>query len=403
MADIESTSPKRALSPERQDGERANSPDKKPRGKLRGYEFWRSIGSPKTVCAPMVDQSELAFRLLCKKYGTDLCYTPMFHSRLFATEPKYRSNNWQTCPEDTPVVVQFCGDDPQTMANAAAHVHTQCAAVDINLGCPQGIARKGHYGSFLLTETNLLEEIVRTMDRTVACPVTCKIRKVSKEVQDTMHLVYALEAAGCSVLTVHGRTKEEKGQHVREADWETIKLIKQRTSIPVVANGGIGCYDDYLKCMEYTGVDAVMSSEALLEYPALFSGKDIRQDVLATEYLDIVDDLNKRGLSYQHRWVKKHLFTFLYAGLQYHTDLRSDLGKARDLTEMKQVATTLKERREAPDAVERPDRGWYMRYRNPLGEKKERKPKEEKEENAAEEEGKRPEKIEESAPEAVAA
>ena len=33
---------------------------------------------------------------------------------------------------------------------------------------------------------------------------------------------------------------------------------------------GIYTFDDVQKCMEYTGCDGVMSSEALLENPALF-------------------------------------------------------------------------------------------------------------------------------------
>ena len=41
-------------------------------------EFWESIGSPQLVVAPMVEQSELPFRMLCRKFGATLAYTPMF-------------------------------------------------------------------------------------------------------------------------------------------------------------------------------------------------------------------------------------------------------------------------------------------------------------------------------------
>merc|ERR1719420_322267 len=81
---------------------------KHPRPKLKGFEFFRSIGSPKFVCAPMVDQSELAFRMLTRRYGVELAYTPMFHSRLFGENAKYRKQQFSTCPEDKPVFAQFC-------------------------------------------------------------------------------------------------------------------------------------------------------------------------------------------------------------------------------------------------------------------------------------------------------
>merc|ERR1711920_891220 len=73
---------------------------------------------------------------------------------------------------------------------------------------------------------------------------------------------------------------------------------------------------------------------------------------------------------------KAHLFRFLYAGLQYHIDIRSQLGAAKNLDEIREVAATLAERRTAdyltrggqPDPA-RPDRGWYLRYRRPLGDR----------------------------------
>jgi tRNA-dihydrouridine synthase 1 len=58
---------------------------------------------------------------------------------------------------------KFCGNEPEVILAAAKHVEDSCDAVDINLGCPQGIARKGHYGAFLLTEYDLLQRIVSTV------------------------------------------------------------------------------------------------------------------------------------------------------------------------------------------------------------------------------------------------
>jgi hypothetical protein len=61
--------------------------------------------------------------------------------------------------EDRPLIAQFCGNDPQQILTSAKILEPFCDAVDINLGCPQDIAKRGKYGAFLQDEWNLVYDI----------------------------------------------------------------------------------------------------------------------------------------------------------------------------------------------------------------------------------------------------
>lgn len=173
-----------------------------------------------------------------------------------------------------------------------------------------------------------------------------------------MNLVKRIEDAGCWLLTVHGRTKEQNKHLMGSCDWDIIRDIKKTLRIPVFANGGIHKFEDIQRCIDHTGVDGVMSAESLLENPALFSGEVKCLDTLAEEYLDLWEKHDKPHVKY----LKPHLFKMLHKGLSTHTDLRDKLGSAKGAEDCREIVRELKERRKEVQLHEK--FGWYERYQS---------------------------------------
>jgi len=345
--------------------------------KLVGYDWFRSLGSPKKIVAPMVDQSDLPYRELTRRYSADLVFTQMFNSSVFSKDHTYRFENFSTCPEDRPLIVQFAGNDPVTLLAAAKMVENCCDAVDINLGCPQGIAKRGHYGAFLMEELELLHTMVSTLANGLNIPVTCKTR-VYEDYDRSLKLCETLVNAGASMLTIHGRTREAKGQYVKEADWETIRKLKLHFAgrIPIIANGGVETLGDLHRCLEFTKADGVMSSEAILENPALFAEPPCstnssnvnhhRQIVLAHEYLE---ECRQHSAALHYRTIRSHLQKMLFRYCTKHTELRDSINVAKFLPEFQAIVDSCKlivsQSENCEFHYDDKNLTWYSRHRNP--------------------------------------
>jgi tRNA-dihydrouridine synthase 1 len=334
--------------------------------------WYRALGSPQHVLAPMVDQSEHAFRVLCKNHGVGLCYSPMISARQFAESELYRRTIFGPLEgfaenEDRPLVVQFAGNDPDVLLAAARHVEHRCDAVDINFGCPQKIAKRGRYGAWLSDEPQLQQRLVGTLHCHLACPVTCKIR-LQEEHTGIATVDYArmLQDAGATLVAVHGRTRAQKGALQGSASWEGIAAVKAALRVPVLANGGIFTSKDVRRCLEATGADGVMAGEGLLDHPDLFEQDEAslgsRQLELSREYLDL-----QAKYPADLRSVKQHLFSLMYAHLQVHVDLRERMHKARTLDDMRACVDECAERpptSRAPFCTVSGDAytSWYRRH-----------------------------------------
>lgn len=304
--------------------------------KMKGRELFESIGSPTKIVAPMVDQSELAWRILSRRHGATLAYTPMFHAKLFAKSEKYRRDMWCDIdgdPEiDRPLVVQFCANDPSYLLEAAKLVQDKCDAVDLNLGCPQGIARKGRYGSFLMEDWDLIHKLIRKLHDNLDVPVTAKIR-IFPEREKTLAYAKMILDAGAQFLTVHGRLREQKGQKTGLADWEMIKYLRGNLPPDTVffGNGNILYPEDIARGMEHIKCDAVMSAEGNLYNPGIFNAETSeekdkafpRVDKIAREYFEIVKEFKDSQAS--RIAMKSHMFKILRPFLPHHTDVRAAL------------------------------------------------------------------------------
>ena len=290
------------------------------------WRFFRdTLGSPRYWCAPMVGASELAFRMMVRKYGASIATTPMISAGGYVQNPSYREQfKFLSSQEDRPLIVQFSANDGAVLLEAVRLVEDHCDAVEINLGCPQQCARNGNYGAFLMRSPEILYEMVSTVAQGSKIPVLCKVR-IFKNYQQTLTMCQMLQNAGCSVLTVHGRTKEQKRSAEHLADWNVIAKLKQDLQIPVISNGNIKAFEDLQDCLTQTKCDGVMSACALLANPALFAldreeCRLLTPIQLALEYVEFARKYDANGSQ-----VRKHLFSILRKPLNVNVEIGQQL------------------------------------------------------------------------------
>lgn len=221
------------------------------------------------LLAPLAGITNLPFRLICRRQGAALAFTEMVSVNGMVREGEKTRALLASNPEDRPLGVQLFGDDPRTLAQAAAMVADQADLLDINMGCPVRKVVSGGAGSALLKDTARVAEIIRAVRAVTDLPLTIKIRSGWQCGEHVYQEVGRIaEAEGCDGITLHPRSRNQ--MFSGQADWPLLARLKEAVSIPVIGSGDLFTAEDCRRMLRETGCDGLMIARGALGNPWIF-------------------------------------------------------------------------------------------------------------------------------------
>ncbi|MBS3143567.1 tRNA-dihydrouridine synthase family protein [Candidatus Woesearchaeota archaeon] len=218
------------------------------------------------ILAPMANYSDLAFRLLCRKYGASLAYTEQVSAIALSKENRKTLSMIKTCREDKPISLQLSGRDKETLLKVIKKYEENYDYIDLNFGCPSKKIVNCGYGSALLKEKEYVGELLEYLSSNMKRPLTIKMRSGFKR-NESLELVKIMEDY-VDAIAIHARTREQG--YTGKADWNIIKEVKENVSIPIIGNGDITSPEKAVEMLEYTKCDYVMIGRAALGNPFIF-------------------------------------------------------------------------------------------------------------------------------------
>ncbi|MDD3304209.1 MAG: tRNA dihydrouridine synthase DusB [Clostridia bacterium] len=294
--------------------------------------------------APMAGVTDIPFRKICRAYGPGLTYTEMASSKAMEYNSDKTERLLSLMEDERPSAVQIFGSNPDVIANTILKLNENetIDIIDINMGCPAPKLVKNGDGAGLLLDLKNVERIIKKATQVSSKIITVKTRRGFDEEHITaIEVAKMCEEYGVSMITIHGRTREE--YYTGLANLDIIKKVKDTVAIPVIGNGDIVDVASAKNMFEYTGCDGIMVARGAEGNPWIFKsileGKDYipsNMEKLETilrhiDYALAYDDKKQATLK-----MRKHISWYL-KGLPESTKIKDKINRCDDINVVKEI------------------------------------------------------------------
>ena len=238
--------------------------------KIKSVDIGRLSTKNNIFLAPLAGFTDFSLRSICYDLGAGLCFTEMVSAKGLTYNNQNTKELLLTADNEYIKAVQLFGSEPDILRRACESRDLEkFDIIDINMGCPVPKVFNNGEGSKLLDNIPLAQSIVKECVKSGKI-ITVKMRLGTQRPSfAALDLAKAVEQAGASMVTVHGRYRDD--YYRGEIDYDKIAQIKGALKIPVIANGNIFSVKDAELCLDKTGADGVMLARGALSKPWLFS------------------------------------------------------------------------------------------------------------------------------------